>query len=68
MTTKKQTFARARNFAKMRISGAITIKHLCKKDFFTNSVILTKEEIAKVIQATDLLASIIKNWDKEDKK
>ena len=60
-----QRKARSRNWAKLRIMGAIHLKHLCCPDFITGTVILTEEEASKIRQATDLLGEVLAGWDKQ---
>lgn len=59
-----QRKARSRNWAKLRLKGAISIKHLCYPDYFTEDTILTEEEISKIQQATNLLEEVLAGWNK----
>ena len=59
-----QRKARSRNWAKLRLKGAISIKYLCYPNYFTEDTILTKEEISKIQQATNLLEEVLAGWDK----
>ena len=59
-----QRKARSRNWAKLHIMGAIHLKHLCRPDFMSGTVILTAEEAYKIQQATDLLGEVLADWNK----